>query len=421
MGGEHPPLSQLNIAVRRNPDVFLIVQDRTFQTIALIATTIAALAYRRPDQFLAPYLWVEEGSIIFKFYAQCGLSCAFWTPLNGFIEPISKVIALLSFRLGLLYAPSISAALAVVFTSVVVLCIAFCPTHLRARFWCAIAALVIPTGPENYAVGLYAFWWAGILILLTLLWKVEFQRWRIALLVIGGINSPIMVLMAPLFVFRAFIDRNRQEYVASAAAVVLAAIGVITFLRFPGPPAHAVAISDLPAIVGLFFGLFYAGAFASNPSSFWLGLILIVVVVWMIASRDRDRYFALLLVALMLSIASTAIRVPITIPHPFLAGARYFFYPYIILSWLLIWIAHDTGFARWIATFVLLFAFAQGLLSPNFYSRHDHVGWSAQLIACASSASPSDILIHYDGGPNLIWRVTLTQDQCTAMMHDSWF
>jgi len=89
--------------------------------------------------------------------------------IHGFPNLISRVITVTSFKLSALHAPAIGVALTTAFTCFVVLCIYFAPTHLRARFVCAAIPLLIPAGPETFAVPLMSFWWAGLLLFLALL------------------------------------------------------------------------------------------------------------------------------------------------------------------------------------------------------------------------------------------------------------
>src|ERR1700676_2907779 len=87
---------------------------------ALVVITIIVLAYRRPDQFLHPYIWVEDGTLNLSRYAVCGIRCTFWLPIAGFFELIPKLIAIAAFKISIFHAPQISVALTVCFTSAVV-------------------------------------------------------------------------------------------------------------------------------------------------------------------------------------------------------------------------------------------------------------------------------------------------------------
>src|SRR5689334_5447567 len=153
--------------------------------VSLVGLTVLLLWLRRPDQFSHPYIWAEE-SWLLQRYAEWGLA-GLAQPVNGIEIGVSKLIALLSFKISILHAPAIAAWLTLAFTCGVVLAIRFAPTHLRARYLCALLPLLIPTSPEALAVGLYAFWWAGLLVILALMWDSgrNHQALRAAFIVIG--------------------------------------------------------------------------------------------------------------------------------------------------------------------------------------------------------------------------------------------
>src|SRR6185295_20135258 len=99
--------------------------------------------------------------------------------------------------------------------------VALSPTHLRWPYLCAIAVLTIPVDPEVYGVSLLAFWWAGLLVVLALVWDADRGApWlRAGYLVLGGLSAPVMVPLAPLFVLRALLERRRSEFIAAGLAV----------------------------------------------------------------------------------------------------------------------------------------------------------------------------------------------------------
>src|SRR5262249_53040358 len=137
------------------------------QALFLVLLTVAILFARRPDQFLHPYIWVEDGVINLKAYAERGLASLI-EPVQGYSNLISKLIDVAAFRLSIEHAPEISLALTVAFTCAVVVAIALSPTHLQCPFLCAIVVLTIPTGPGVFAIPVNALWWAGRLLVLAL-------------------------------------------------------------------------------------------------------------------------------------------------------------------------------------------------------------------------------------------------------------
>jgi hypothetical protein len=54
----------------------------------LVGATVVVLFLRRPDQFLSPYIWVEDGTIVLPAFAARG----WWSilePVNGYLICVS--------------------------------------------------------------------------------------------------------------------------------------------------------------------------------------------------------------------------------------------------------------------------------------------------------------------------------------------
>jgi len=212
--------------------------------------TIAALFLRRPDQFFHPYIWVEDAEIL-PAYAERGLA-SIVEPVVGYHILASKIIALTACKTSIIWAPEIALALVVTFTCAVVAAIAFSSTHLSSPFLCALAVLAIPSDPEVFAISEYAFWWAGLLLLLALLWDVDRGAGWLPLLyvVVGGLSSPLVIPFAALFAVRAFLERRRSEYVVATTTLGIACVQALTVLsqaKFGGTASLTLSTARIAA------------------------------------------------------------------------------------------------------------------------------------------------------------------------------
>ena len=264
------------------------------QALALIALTLAVLVARRPDQFLHPYVWVEDGTVILKAYAERGLASVF-EPVSGYLILATKLISLSAYKLSIQWAPEIALALTVAYTCAIIAAVAFSPTHLRWPFACAVAVLTLPVDPEVFAVSLLAFWWAGLLLILALLWDADRGAiWlRAFYVVLGGLSSPLAVTLSALFVLRALIERRRSEFVIAALAVAVAMIQAREIFGF-----HHVDYSRLidPHIIRVATDKF-AGYIIASPryGNYYSGPILLALLgmaVWRIRDRLRRAVLA---------------------------------------------------------------------------------------------------------------------------------
>jgi hypothetical protein len=391
--------------------------------------TVLVLFIRRPDQFLRPYIWVEDGVNILPRYIERGWASVF-EPVNGYYITSSKLISLAAFNLSFLHTPELQALLVILFTCGVILAVARTPTHLPHPLLCAIAVLLVPTDPETFAVSEYSFWWAGLLLVVALLWDSDRDKqWlRAILIVIGGLSSPLMAPIAGLLGLRAAVDRRRSDFLILIAAIPCAAVQLLN-IQGQGM-IHKIGINPV-GLVGAadhYVGFFLIGGYVIDPvRSAGFGVLvtlLLAFAAWRVRHR-LDRYFLSLVVMFVGVCLLNSARHPTFYPHPFVAGPRYYFYSFILLSWIGIWIAAVSS-VRVRTLFVLVYAFA--LVSAWFgpgvdrgmARRHDFIDWRAHILACGNSEK-HQIPIHYVGFANDVWTITLTGEQCRRLVKDSVF
>src|SRR6478736_5233449 len=108
------------------------------RAVSLFVFAIVLVSWRRPDQLVNPTLWFEEGTQLLTNYLQCGW-CAWWIPVNGSNILSAKIIVLPAFKLSILHAGRLAALGATAFIALVVSWIGTLPTHLKARYFCALA------------------------------------------------------------------------------------------------------------------------------------------------------------------------------------------------------------------------------------------------------------------------------------------
>jgi hypothetical protein len=387
----------------------------------LAVVTLAILFARRPDQYLHPYIWVEEGVYTLRAFVERGWEAVF-EPLAGYLVVSSKLIDLAAFQLSIRWAPELAVALVTLFTCLVVAAIAFSPTHLRWPFACAIATLLVPSDPEVFAVGTYSYWWAGLLLPLALLWVGERQWLRWLYLIVGGLSSPIIGIVAGLLALRFAFERNRREAVAFiiAATVALAQAlamraqaraGIVVLTTWPDA-------TTVPAIAQKFIGAFFHADAAAAGVAILAAFALLAWTLW----QRLDIYF-LLLVATFIGVA-VAITVR-TAPgallgtDPFTAGPRYFFYPFVLLSWIAIWLASLSPRPVQAAV-AAAFIGSLVLAGPRLSRYHDAFDWRVHIEAC-SQANEYELPIHYIGSASEMWHVKLTGEQCRSLLARSLF
>jgi hypothetical protein len=380
--------------------------------IFLCLATVAILFFRRPDQFFNPGIWVEDGTVILKAYAERGLA-SIVEPVSGYHILSSKIIALLAFKISIRFAPEIMLALTIALTCSVICAIALSPTFLPWPAACALAALLVPIDGEVFAVSELSFWWAGLLLFLALAWRSECApAWRHVFIVFGGLSSPAILPIAPLLAVRALAERDRNAVIAAAVACLIAAIQGLTIVTHPNPygplPFSLVSLSNGAAKLGVpfLFALLVGGGVLLRP-------------------KPHLSFFLLGIAALALC-AMTLARLPLDYAHPLSQGPRYFFYPYIIAMWLAIWVSAKANAVVRVGIMAALgciVAYAVLVRSSKPYQgfsrRHVPIYWRADLAACVARNGPFRLPIQFDGSKNDAWVVELTGEQCRDLINRS--
>lgn len=387
--------------------------------LALTVLTVAILFARRPDQFLWPQMWVEDGFVTLRAFLEGGARILY-QPLNGYLITATKLISYVAFTISVRWTPEIETALAVAFTCGVTIAIAFAPTHLRWPFLCALAALLVPTGSEVFAVSAYVFWWAALLLLLALLWDTDRGRpaLRLAFILVGGLSSALIVSLAPLFAVRAALACRRDDTIAAAFAALAAAAQA--YAIYTQGAADVVAGTFDPLVAWAAVQKFVGGLVCLDALGPFM-LLALALAVWFLRGR-LDRYFYLLAAAYACVCASIVLRMPL---DWFLRmdatgeGVRYFFYPFVLLIWLLLWLAHESpSLVRWPTVAVIATSIALSL--PDMQWRHDPIDWRAQLDACAK-ADRYELLVQYLGTGGDAWHAKFTGEECRALLAKSLF
>ncbi|MDE1963002.1 MAG: hypothetical protein KGI42_03720 [Xanthomonadaceae bacterium] len=185
----------------------------TIYFLACFASTAAILAWRRPDQFSYPYIWVEEGTVTLVDYIKHGWISMFY-PVAGYLVLPAKLIFLTSASISFNHLPRIEYWLTILFTAGVAFSIARTPTVLKLRPLCALTTLLLPINSEVFAVSEYAFWWGTILAFLVLLWDPKASKGKYTkyiFLTLGGLSSPMIIPISLMMVFRSWVFYRQKK------------------------------------------------------------------------------------------------------------------------------------------------------------------------------------------------------------------
>lgn len=387
--------------------------------------TAVALFLRRPSQWTDPYVWVEDGRDVLPAFLKYGWSTMF-EPVAGYVLIPNKLIGAIATTASFRWLPEISMVLCVLFTIVVTIYIAVAPTRLRAPVLCAIAVLAVPTDPEVFTTSAYALWWGSLLAVVPVFWderRAPSLRLRLPFVVAGALSSPFIVFLAPLYLARALWLRQRPEWIMAIVAGAFAATqaALVLLATQPGNPHPLPAPT---AVLAKFVGNYFWWSPDTAAPAFAAGLgaaVLIIAAVYALAQRRRNGPVIILVAGcLLLSIVASAGRVPVETLDPFSGGPRYFFYPYIFISWLLIQLMVEArGFARLPLVALLLAPIPHTLQSGQ--RTHEHLDWRAEVRRCTNETSELGIPVHMAGYLNFVWHSPLSAEDCRQLVRKSLF
>lgn len=394
-----------------------------FKNISLLAILFFILLYfRRGQQLIYPEVWDEDGTYNIVSFIKYGWLNLF-EPVAGYLITIPKLITNISMSISFLYYPEISTYITWFFTIFVALSVVYSPTHLRYPLFASILIFFIPTDAENFGLPLYTFWFSAILLFLVALWKKnEKQYIKNLFLFICGISSPVIVLLVPIQIYRSIVFKEKNEEFVSLFIAVILSVVQISFILKTGTHSTIPMINfDLIyAIIIKFFAFYYMRDVLSEEMFlFPFGILFLSIIVFYWFYNKKDIYFYILLFLLVSSIGLSVIRVDPNIIDPVLAGPRYFFFPYILLSWLLLYMINYNKIYTIMISFIILFSIL--LSMKNFGRNHDILEWKRHIVSCQFSTDLYQIPIHFNGDKNLSWSIVLKPEVCKELIKNDLF
>jgi len=315
------------------------------------------------------------------------------------------------------------------FTIATLIAISVSPVVLRGGVLLAVTALLVPTDPEVFGLPLYTFWWAGLLIVVAALWRPRagWTPWRLAFVFVGGLSSPIILLVLPLFLCRMVAWRKDiSERIVTIAATICATTQIMELVQSNSvAPKSLLSASSALAALPLFFGNYLVGSLGrAHPTVAtaieWTAAIATLALVT-VALHSGRRHVAMLIVLLYLlfgSIALSAARVPIFMLDPISAGPRYFFYPFVFEGWFLLQVAFIGRRAIVRSAAAAFVALAALNAVPALSRSHEDLHWLANIATCETQVGDSavyNVPIEYDGRAASAWFLPLTGGQCRAL------
>ena len=366
-------------------------QDRFYpQVLPWGAVVLAILFARRPEMFLHPQLWAEDGPIFFLQADTYGLG-ALQTPYGGYHLLLLRLIAAAAAPLDALWIPTayLIASLATVFALGAAI---FSPRiDLPRRAACFVAIALLPHTGEVFG-NLANLQWLSALGLVWLLLARDAATPRQSasdalLAVVVGLTGIFSILLTPLFVWRAWRRKSRSSALLAVLVALIASVQAWTVLHSPATPA---GIEDFTVGSAAWFtgyrltaSLFLPPAWAEHlprAALIALGLAAIGALLVCALAPGSRREFRLLIVACLVAVIMATIfraRYQLGAFAGLHNGDRYLFIPKLLTVWLLIcgwsgpkWIRWSTGAACGLAFLATLAAWRYETLKDHHWAQY---------------------------------------------------
>ena len=387
---------------------------QALKILSCIALGIGLMLLRAWPRLLYPEVWIEDGSLNIYGFVNEGVA-SFFGQVGGYLVLVPKLITFLSLSISFFYYPWISTLLAWTFSVFVFVVIARAPTYLKGSLLLAIACFLIPSDIECFGLPMYTFWWTAPLLFILVFWQEgRSLSFRLFLLTVSSLSSPVCLITLPLFWLRVYLfKKSRSEIIIAVLASLCTAIQVTYILRYS--QASLFNSEQTFLIIPKFLGAYAIGNLM--PQLNWLfGIGILAFLLWAVIQKRSINQYTLLYL-LLATIGTSVYRVDINILNHIDSGARYFFLPFILLSWLLLQIALD-GSVKWIRITAIGFLAASIInMTPVMTRTHARVHWTDQIFRCLTVESfRYDFPILHDGSETALFYIPFTGDQCRELL-----
>jgi hypothetical protein len=393
------------------------------------ALALLILFVRKPDSFLNPQLWAEDGGVFFTQQAELGMR-AHLRPYAGTFNEVPRVAASIAALLPPRHAPALynAAALLVLLALILKLYsprLGFSATRLGPLPFALAAVLVPHPRGEIFACLANVQWILALLLLLLALQESAATRAQAAgdavLVLVAGLTGPFVLFALPLFAwklwqsFRFQPRGSRLDLPAFAVAVGTAAVQLWALLHSPlqAPHPHPAAPGVWVRLLGhRLFGTLFVGpqiTYRLSPIVLAIaGFLVLGGLLWAL-HRFPDAFekagLSLLFAAAVVAAAFAKHAGAPGLLVPWANGSRYFFIPAVVVAWcLLLVLATARGVPRLLAfaalAAVLTSSVLTGFQSPPLPDRR----WEEQAARIGGPEADVWIPINPPG-----WRVHILQ------------
>jgi hypothetical protein len=316
-----------------------------------VLATAVLLALRKPWALHTPQFWAEDGAIFMVQDGQMGLR-AWIEPYNGYLHFLPRLIAwIASHTADVAWWPAIYNGFAYAINVALFVRLASRRVELPAKPGLMLA-FVLVVGTGEVLINMTNLQWVAAFFLVLQLFvarptTVAQRLGDLAILLCVGLNGPFALVLTPLFAWRAWQGRQRDEFFALGVIGACALLQGGLLLR-TGLSLNAVAEPFRPL---MFFSILgsrlvtwtFFGPAAVRSGAFWVHAVfgvgaIVALLSWSLRADPRRPVRAVIVAVFCLMTAACAYRVRADTwqDDNLVNGDRYFYISRVLLAWLLV-------------------------------------------------------------------------------------
>lgn len=362
-----------------------------------VALVLGIVFVRKPDAFLNPQFWAEDGSIFFARQVVLGAR-AHLEPYAGTFNEVPRLVASAAALLPHLYAPALYNLAALLVLVALVLKLYSPRLGLPCGRSCglpfALAVVLVPhPGGEVFVCLANVQWILALFLLVVVLQRSATTRAEAAgdavLVLLAGLTGPFVLFTLPLLGWKLWRHHSRLDLPVVCTALGTAAVQLWALLHssIEAPPSIPSAPGMWARLLGQrLIGILFLGpqiAYRSSPVLLAIaGLLVLGGILWSLRRNPETlerAALALVFAAVVVAASFAKFAAAPGLLLPWGNGARYFFIPGVAVAWcLLLVLTTRQGAPRLLASAALLSilaaSFLSGFRSPPFEDRR----WAEQ-------------------------------------------
>lgn len=251
-----------------------------YSHILLFIVFFAIVVHRRPDTFLNPQFWAEDGAVWYANAYNLGIIHSLAIAIVGYFQTISRLVAAFAQFFPFSWAPLIFNVVAII---IKVLPVSFMVSSrfssvipvLNIRIFLSFLYLALPNSWEIHANLTNAQWHLALLAFMVIVAEPSDRpSWRcfdIGVVMLSGLSGPFSLFLAPIAALRWWLRRDKWIFVLFLLVGICALIQTICFSIMYDSRSH-ISLGATPELfVRILSGQVFLGALIGQRGYEWTG------------------------------------------------------------------------------------------------------------------------------------------------------